>query len=280
MTNGGMLNFIPEVWEARLEYFLQATNLFGDIVNTDYEGQINGLGDVVRVNTFTDISVEDYVDDTDIVPQALNSMQSTFSIDQAKVWSTYVKAIDQAQLPANYIDEAMLGASYNLKRGINSFILGKYTLAGMTYPGGDITITTANINAFFAKLGRIFDEANLPDVGRWVTIPAWLYEKMVLAKLFVATDNTSTLNNGTVGTYLGWTLKRTNDCVITSTTKNHILAGWGRKAISYAFKMVETSEWELPLQFKRGIKGLCIYGAKVMRPDYLLTATLIEGSEA
>jgi len=52
--------FIPEIWAGKLiEKFYDAT-VFGEIANTDYEGEISGMGDNVVIRTTPSIVINDY----------------------------------------------------------------------------------------------------------------------------------------------------------------------------------------------------------------------------
>ena len=44
-------SFIPSLWSAKMIQKFYATSVFGDIANTDYEGEIKGYGDKVVITT-------------------------------------------------------------------------------------------------------------------------------------------------------------------------------------------------------------------------------------
>ena len=52
--------FIPEVWSGKLvEKFYDATVLAA-IANTDYEGEVRGQGDLVKIRTKPTLAINDY----------------------------------------------------------------------------------------------------------------------------------------------------------------------------------------------------------------------------
>ena len=53
-------NFIPEIWSARVLHNFRKTYVFRGLCNTDYEGEIKGAGDTVRINTPGAVTVSDY----------------------------------------------------------------------------------------------------------------------------------------------------------------------------------------------------------------------------
>lgn len=276
-----ILNFIPEVWEARVERFVRQATVFDGIVNRNYEGVIKGLGSEVHINTVGGITLKDYTVDTDIVLEELTTAGDTLTIDQAKYWGAKTNDVDAAQVNINMLDEATSDAGYKLALAQDTFILNKATEASLKYgtTSVPIDVTVASLFSFFARIGRLFDEANMGDMARWLIISPWLAEKMVLAKIIAATDNTVTIENGKIGSFMGFELRKSNRVKITSSTKYHLMAGIGTLPISFADALLETEAFRPEKRFEDAIKGLAIYGGKVLRPDYLMEIVCTEGTE-
>jgi len=275
-----MRNFIPEVWDARLLHWLGVKFVFGGIVNTDYEGEIKGLGSIVHVNQITGGSISNYTRGVDVVPDGIDSNMTSFQINEAKNWACQVNAMDQAVMPFSTLEANMQKYGYLMASAIDAYGLDvAYDGAGLAYAGSVATIGIADIPKMFASINRQMDEANMQEDGRWVIIPPWLYEKMLLSNIGVMAQNNAILANGVVGSYLGMTLKRSNAIPKANATDFQCVAGAGNDAITYAFKSIETSPYELPLQFERGVKSLFCYGAKVMLPDRLMGVLIKEKSE-
>ena len=53
-------NFIPSIWTARILSNLQKTQVFGGIVNRDYQGEITHSGDTVKIGGIGAIAVSPY----------------------------------------------------------------------------------------------------------------------------------------------------------------------------------------------------------------------------
>ena len=43
-------NFIPEIWSARLLEHMDKVHVYANLMNRDYEGDINAYGDTVHIN--------------------------------------------------------------------------------------------------------------------------------------------------------------------------------------------------------------------------------------
>src|SRR5438132_126612 len=62
------LEFIPTVWAARLLVALERALIYGqaNVSNRDYEGDIRESGNTVKIASIGDVSIGDYVKNTDI----------------------------------------------------------------------------------------------------------------------------------------------------------------------------------------------------------------------
>lgn len=278
-----VLNFIPEVWEARIERYQQRTSVFEGLVNTRYEGVIEGLNSKVKINTLGGVTLREYTKGSDITLEELDSAQTELTIDQAKYWAVFTHDVDKVQMNVNLIDEASADAGQKISMAKDEYVLGKYGAAGLTYGTTDapIDILSTNIIQFFARMNRIFDDALLPENGRWIVVPNWFVEKMVLAKINISTSNDGTITNGRVaGNFMGWDIRRSSNISTVTTTKYKCLAGVTNYAISFVNALAETQAFRPEKRFEDAIKGLYVYGGDVIRPDYLCCATLTEGTEA
>lgn len=271
-------NFIPELWSKRINRKLRKSLVFGSVVNTDYEGEIGSGGDTVKINSIGDVTIGNYVpNSTSITPEQLNDYQTTLLIDQKKYFAFKVDDVDKAQVNANVMDEAMQSAAWGLKNAADESIAALYTGAGNT-------ITTTAIdstNAFAAvlTLGQYLSQENVPEDGRWLVIPPWFKTKLLLAKALV-TDNgaaADAFTNGKVGRVGGFDVYESNNVANDGTTY-YIMAGT-RKAISFAAQVNKIEAYRPEASFSDAVKGLYVYGTKVVYPDALAVLTATVGSE-
>jgi len=52
--------FIPTLWSGKLAQKFYAATVFGEIANTDWQGDITGMGDSVIINTIPTITINNY----------------------------------------------------------------------------------------------------------------------------------------------------------------------------------------------------------------------------
>jgi hypothetical protein len=104
-------------------------------------------------------------------------------------------------------------------------------------------------------------------------VPPWFAEKLTLAKIVQDTANSGIIASGYFGrTYYGFDVYVSNNVVNGTPAANdaRILFGY-RGSISLAVQVtkIETARPSLDGGFKTLVKGLIVYGAKVVRPNTL-----------
>ena len=72
-----------------------------------------------------------------------------------------------------------------------------------------------------------------------------------------------------------WTAPKT-----TATTVNRVLAGAGNTPISYAEQLNQVEAIRREGAFENAVRGLMLYGAKVVQPNALACATISYSAEA
>ncbi len=108
-------HFIPTIWSARLNESLKKNLVYGNVVNTDYEGEIKGQGSTVKINSIGTVTIGNYDKVAGIGnPQELDATQKTLVIDQAKYFNFQVDDVDAAQANVNLLDGGIVEASYGL----------------------------------------------------------------------------------------------------------------------------------------------------------------------
>src|SRR5260221_2943766 len=119
--------FNPILWADTLLPALRANLVFGNLFNDNYEGTISKMGDTVRINAIGDITIGNYVKDTDIAaPQSLTDAQTALVISQAKYYNFIVDDVDMAQNHPKVMTETMSWAAYDLALSIDNYLAEFY----------------------------------------------------------------------------------------------------------------------------------------------------------
>ncbi|MGM9538086.1 MAG: P22 phage major capsid protein family protein [Candidatus Onthomonas sp.] len=277
-------NFIPEVWSARLLEHLDKVHVYAGLMNRDYEGDIRAYGDTVHINQVGDITISDYTGSDIAAPQELDSTMLDLVIDKAKYFNFQIKDVDNAQSNPKLVDAAMQRASYGMNDVIDQY-LAALLLAGVDennilYGDSDaVTPTSANAYDYLVDLGVVLNEANVPMMGRWVVVPPWFHGLLLKDPRFVGNGtgyNQAVLQGGLVGEAAGFQIHLSNNVPNTSGTKYKVIAGTNA-AGAFAEQLVELEAYRLEKNFSDAVKGLHVYGAKVIQPKALAVMTCNKG---
>jgi len=281
-------NFIPTIWSARFQDVLRKAQVFGSLANRDYEGEIAQYGDSVKINGIGDINVADYTkNSTTITFQGLEDASQTLVINQSKYFAFEIDDIDKAQQNPKIMELAMSRAAYHVRDVMDLYLSGLYAGAGVVGGLGTtatpLAITAAastggNTSVFelFSKISKGLDEANVPLEGCYVVVPPWLHQKIVLAQASNFNVSGDAIGNGFVARMWGFNVYMSNNVSQLTGAKYKVLAGT-TAAITLAEQIVSVEALRRESSFRDAVKGLHVYGAKVVQPNALACATVTEG---
>lgn len=271
-------NFIPEIWSARLLEHLDKVHVYAGLLNRDYEGEIRAFGDTVHINQIGAITVKPYTGADIDSPEELDGAQTDLKIDQANYFNFQIKDIDNAQSNPKLMDDAMQRASYGMNDTVDQYLAGLLAAGASGKVGTDTTPivpTAANAYDYLVDLGTALSEENVPMLGRWVVVPPWFHGLLLKDDRFVGngTDfNAAALQGGLVGAAAGFAIHVSNNVPNTSGAKYKIIGGTNAGG-SYAEQLIEMEAYRPEKNFADAVKGLHVYGAKVIQPEALAVLT-------
>jgi P22 coat protein - gene protein 5 len=263
-------NMIPQIWSARILAKLEKALVFAQpgVVNRDYEGDIRADGDRVHIHSFNDLTVSSYTkNSTTISYEQLTDSRVTLLIDQSKYFAFRCDDIDTAQMRPEIIDAASDRAAYQLAEDADSYIAGLYSGASTSAPDNTVEttqFTSTNVYQKLVELNVLMDQVNLPSEGRFVVVPPWVKGLLLQNATFLAASLPSTLN-GSVGQVGGLNVLVSNNVKTTGTSPvvSHMMAGHP-SAIAYAEQIVNLEALRLEGSFSDAVRGLHLYGGKVL----------------
>jgi N4-gp56 family major capsid protein len=274
--------FKPEIWSANLLVAARNALVYGgpDVVNHDYEGDISEYGDTVRITSISRPTIGTYVpNSTVITPEQITDAQRTLTIDQAKYFAFEVDDVDARQARANVIPQAMSEAAYAMANVIDQYIASFYTQIQSANALGSITVnsSTTPTDAYDKVLVPMkikLDRANVPTNGRYTVITPEMHGCLLRDGRFIKVSESGTdeaLRNGMVGRAAGFNIMLSNNAPNTTGSEYAVPAGV-QSAISLAMQIAKTEAYRPQSSFADAVKGLNLYGAKVLRPDFLASA--------
>jgi hypothetical protein len=262
---------LPQIWSARILAKLEKNLVFAQpgVVNRDYEGDIRADGDRVHIHSFNDLTIGTYTkNSTTITYEQLTDTRVTLLIDQSKYFAFKIDDIDTAQMRPELIDAASDRAAYQLAEDADSYVASLYSGASTSNPDNTIEtsqFTASNVYGKFVDLSVLMDQVNLPSEGRFVIVPPWAKGLLLQNSTFVTAAQPSAVLNGSVGQIAGLNILVSNNVKTTGTSPvvSHMMAGHA-SALAYAEQIVNVEGLRLEGSFADAVRGLHLYGAKVL----------------
>jgi hypothetical protein len=280
-------NFIPEIWSGKLiENFYDATVLSA-ISNTDYEGEIRQMGDTVNIRTTPEITIKTYVKGQTLSVENPDKPKLQLVIDKGEYFACVEDDVDKVQSDINLMDTWSKDASERMKIKIDQRVLtdilpdvsayNKGASAGritgnidLGTSGTPVAITKSNVLDYIVDLGTVLDEANAPEGERFLVIPAkmaGMIKKSDLKDASITGDSMSVIRNGRLGMIDRFTVYMSHNLSVTS-GKFSIIAGH-KMGFTFASQMTNMETIRSETTFGNIIRGLQVYGYKVVKPEAL-----------
>lgn len=270
-------SFIPTVWAATLLAALDSALVYAQdgVCNRDYDGDVRGVGDKVKINSIGDVTIKSYSKNADIdAPQELTATQQELILSQAHYFNFAVDDVERAQSKPDVLQEAMRRAAFGLRNTADSYVAGiiaagvdeDNTIGTTVSPIADLG-TLGNAYNYLVDLAVILDNNDTPDFGRFVIVPPWFHGLLLKDDRFIHSGSdlsAELLRNGQVGEAAGFRILKSNNVPNDDGEAYQILAGHS-VATSYVEQILEVEAFRPERRFSDAIKGLHVYGAKVVR---------------
>jgi len=292
--------FIPEIWSGKLLVKFYEATVLAAISNTDHEGEIKNFGDKVNIRQTPDIVIRDYQKAQNLLIQRPEADIIELNIDKGKYFNFIVEDVDKFQSDVKIMSDWSRDASEQMKIEIDKDVLhvvyadadaankgaaaGKKTAAfNLGIAGTPVELTKANILDFIVDLGTVLDEQSVPEDRRWLLMPpifCGMIKKSELKDASLAGDGTSILRNGRLGMIDRFTIYSSNllySALDGSDLCFHMMAGHPC-AISFAAQITNMETLRAESTFGNLVRGLNVYGYKVVKPEGLCDLYATKGA--
>lgn len=281
--------FIPQVWSAKILEALDKELVYAELFNTDYEGEITEAGDTVHIAQVGDVTIKDFKCGTDLAaPDEVEAEDLTLEIDQSKYFNISVCDVNEVQSKVSLLDTATQRAGYGFADVCDQYLGSLLAKSGQVKDGlgtktAPITITADNAYETLVKMKTELDKANLPKQERKVVVPPEFEGFMLLDPRFVAAPvdaSQDRLTEGTVYRAAGFEIRTSNnvpseaDGGSGSATTVFSIVGSSPIQGTFAQQILKTEAYRPEKRFADAVKGLHVYGAKVLRPKVVAVATV------
>jgi hypothetical protein len=263
----GEQHFIPEVFSKKLQAKFYAQTVLSEVTTNEYEGEISGLGNKVNIRTVPAVTVADYTGSLSYSDVTSSTIE--LDINKAKSYAFKVDDILRMQADIDFMNEAAQDAAQNMKIAIEQDVFANVA-AGSSLTDINSTpadITSSTVLGHILSAGEQLDDNNIPEDGRFMIVNpavATLIKQSELRQAYLTGDSVSPLRNGFIGKIDRFDMYVSNNL---STTSGVTSGLYGHpKAIAYASQMTNTETVRLESSFGDGVRGLAVYGYKVVLP--------------
>lgn len=278
----------PTIWSTRLRMYLDKSLVYVNaLCNRDYEGEI-APGSTVKILNVAEGTIEDYDGSLTAPADLTDENNATLTINQKKAFNFKVEDTDQEFSVLNLIDQGSKRHAYKLADTADQYIASLHAGISDTTPDntyGDSTTPIviggggSDVAAYdmFLELSQRLDEANVPRQDRRIVLPPWLYRR--IKKELGGKDSglgDQVQLNGLIGELDGVQIFLSNNVANTSGAKYKVMMGI--PVITYAEAIMKTETYRVESAFATGVKGLHVYGAKLVSPAALALATVSKGT--
>jgi hypothetical protein len=293
--------FLPAVYSKKVLNFFRKSSVVEAITNTDYSGEIANFGDSVKIVKEPTITVYQYERGADVTQTKLTDQELSLVVDTANAFKFKVDDIESNMSHVNWREVASSSAAYALKDAFDEGVLATMfsgvsasspnhilgsdnatDLAAGTFDG------TGNLDIGFGSsehdpidvlghMARLLDEQSVPEEGRWFVASPDFYEVLsaTSSKLLSVDYNAGqgSIRNGLVssGKLRGFNMYKSNNIASTSNAAGKCIGGH-ISSTATAQTITSTEVLRDPDSFGDIVRGLHVYGAKVLRGEALVSA--------
>ena len=285
---------IPEVWSVSLSKKLDKSGVGMKIVNKIYEKDTVHFGDTINIGEIGDVNISDYSEDLEtggVTYQRVDAQNQQLKLDQSKAFGVFISDITMRQSENKDLQrkfEERAKTAIDLAK--DTYILSAFSEIPEENKLTDVTLTSENAykclvwlaktlknnNAIQQPNDRVFktNQAGTGDAMPYVIINPDVEAILLQSKDFIHATNAGDriLREGSIGTIAGLdVLVSTN--LPTVENKVNIMAGIN-DAIAYVGNVSNMEEIRDDKFFGNNVRGLYVYGMKVVLPNALAGMTV------
>lgn len=262
-------NFKQTFWSKHIQHELEKRAILAEWCNREFQGEAK-QGNKVKILGVGTPAIGNYVGTTIGTPETVADTSVFLDIDKAKYFNFMVDDVDEAQsvpgLMEALMDEATKAMALQIDTDIAALAVGAGTISSSTQINTSALAKTAVDNAILALREndvQIDDEVV-------IELPPFVYQLLKDKYIDLLTANTEMLKKGIVG-YYDNALVRVSNNLYNDNTDYYAMART-KKAIAYVNQIDKVEPYRPDTLFSDAIKGLNVYGAKIVRPKEIAIA--------
>ncbi|MBE6550361.1 MAG: hypothetical protein E7670_08045 [Ruminococcaceae bacterium] len=269
-------NFIPTVWSESLYRALDKQYIGVANCNREFEGDIKNCGSSVKICGIGTVNVTNYTKNTDMsTPQDLSDTSTNLVINYSKCFNFQIDDIDKAQSKPKLMDAAMKIAASALANEADKKVYELFEeTENLVF---DDNASSSTILSNIIKARELLYNANVSSTEEVVLeVSPAIASLILMAKIDLATDNKEAIENGYLGSIGGCKIFVSNNIV--KSTEGGIVFNKcimrTKRAIAFAEQLSEIEAYRPEKRFADAVKGLHLFGVKVIYPEEMVLLDL------
>lgn len=258
-------NFISTVWSENL--LKQLDRKYIGVLNCarEYEGDIKNQGAIVKICGVGDVTVSDYTKNSDMsAPETLSDTARLLNINKAKYFNFQIDDVDRAQANPKLMDAAMKKAAAALANAADTYVYSLYPDASDTVEVTEVTAESI-INSIIDLKTALMQADVMDSDDIVIEVSPSVAGILLKAKIEISTNNYDALETGLLGRIAGCKVYVTNNLFVDEDNYHKCFVRT-KRAIAFAEQISEVEAYRPEKRFADAVKGLHLYGAKVIYP--------------
>ena len=259
-------NFKQTFWSKHYQRELENKAILAEWCNREFEGEAK-YGNLVKILGVGAVTIGNYAGTTIGSPESVADSSVMLAIDKAKYFNFGVDDVDRAQTKPGLMEALMDESAYAMAHQIDTDIAAASVGAGNF--SGSLQINSAATAKAAVDAGLVKLRENNVQITDEVVIELapFVYQFLKEKYIDLDTNNSELLKKGIVGYYDNARVRVSNN-LYNDTTNDYCMIRT-KKAIAYVNQIDKVEAYRPDTLFVDAIKGLNVYGIKVVRPKEL-----------
>jgi hypothetical protein len=272
----------------------------GNAVARDYQSTSVKGGDSYKIPTISATAASNYTLNQTLTYGAIGATSVVLTIDQMKYFTYSVDKVDNKMAAVNAVNAIANQAAYSLAEAADTYLLQTVMAGGTTSAGSgtralgisgtsiSIVPTQAEVTGslsaavpvmkYLGRMAQRLDEADVPQSDRILIIPPWFQSYLVAAKILTTYNTTqdNAYDNGMVGRAYGFDIRVSTNLLRATAAADSQVIALHKSAVQFVDQVVDSEIKDLETMFGTGIRGLYIYGAKLVQPTAVAVGSVTQ----
>lgn len=256
-------NFKPIFWSSYIQKQLEKHCVLQEDCDYTYDGEVK-YGESVKILGVGRPVIGDYSGSDIGTPEKVADSSVMLDVDQAKYFNFMVDDIDKAQSKEGLMEALTHESAVALAEHRDAYIASLCLEAGQLSDSLEIGTSDEAKKAVDDAFEYLWGNGVKVGADTSIVLSTWFYNlfKDKLTELY--TDNLSMIKKGIIGMYNGAMVKLSNNLFADETDDYMIIRT--KKAIAFVGQIQSTEPYRPQGLFADALKGLDVYGARVVRP--------------